>query len=409
MTAKELRAQRAKLIEDARALIDQEGYDAETQAKFDAMMADADKLKERIDRIEAADVAMAANAEQIRAAAQVAGVSTDEMAQRRATEQAAFNTWLRGGPAALSAEQRPVYEARFRAAQGTNVDTEGGYLVPEGFYNQLISAELAYGGMIEAAYVFDTTTGNNLPIPTDNDTSNTGAIIGESVAVSEQDVAFGSITLGAFTYSSKMVRVANQLLQDSAFDLNSYLSMKLGERIARITNTHFTTGDGAAKPRGLITGATLGRTAGGSTSSGSTDTFDYDDLIELEHSVDPAYRRSAKWMLADGALKQVKLMKDGMGRPIWMPGIAVRGPDTLLGYPYAVNQDMATPAASAKTVAFGALDKYFIRRVAGAQVMRLSERYADYNQTAFLAFQRWDGNLIDAGTHPVKYLQQSAT
>ena len=331
------------------------------------------------------------------------------MGQRRANEEGAFKAWLRGGVAALNAEQRQIHDARFKAAQSTGADTEGGYLVPEGFYGQLISAELAYGGMIEAAFVLDTTTGANLPIPTDNDTSNTGAILGENTAVSEQDLTFGSITLGAFTYSSKMVRVANQLLQDSAFDLNGFLAMKLGERIARITNTHFTTGDGAAKPKGLIAGATLGRTAGGSTSSGSTDTFDYDDLVELEHSVDPAYRRNAKWMLSDGGLKQAKLMKDGMGRPIWVPGVAVRAPDTLLGYQYVVNQDMASPAASAKSVAFGDMSKYFIRRVAGAQVMRLTERYADYNQTAFLAFQRWDGNLIDAGTRPVKYLQQSAT
>lgn len=409
MTINELRAQSAKLIEDARAIHAQENLTAEDMAKVDTMVAESNLIDARINQILSLDAKIVANAEQIRNDALKAGISTDEMGQRRANEESAFKSWLRGGVAALNADQRQIYEARFQAAQSTTSDTEGGYLVPEGFYNQLISAELAYGGMIENGYVLDTTTGNNLPIPTDNDTSNTGTIIGENTQVSELGMTFGSITLGAFTYSSKMVRVPNQLLQDSAFDLSGFLTMKLGERLARITNTHFTTGDGAAKPRGLITAATLGRTAGGSTSSGSTTTFDYDDLVELEHSVDPAYRRNAKWMLADSALKQVKLMKDGMGRPIWMPGIAVRGPDTLLGYQYSVNQDMAAPAASAKTVAFGDFSKYFIRRVAGAQVMRLSERFADYNQTAFLAFQRWDGNLIDAGTRPVKYLQQSAT
>lgn len=409
MRSKELRAKRAKLVEDARALISGDDPSAEDTAKFDAMMADADTIKGQIDRIERAEEEEGRSNEALRAAGERAGLGGDELAARAELERATFMSWVRRGVGGLTTEQRQIFDRRFQAAQGEGVDTAGGYTVPNGFYNQLIDAEKFYGGMTDAAYVFDTDTGNVLPIPTDNDTTNTGAILGENTQASTQDVTFGSVTLNAYTYSSKLVLVSNQLLQDSAFNLDTFLANKLGTRIARITNTHFTTGTGASQPTGVVTAGTLGYTAGGSTSSGQTATILSDDLIELEHSVDIAYRRNARFMLSDAALKVIKKLKDGQGRPLWLSGIAVKEPDTINGYPYTLNQDMAAPAASAKSMLFGDFSNYFIRRVAGVQVLRLTERYADFNQTGFLAFQRWDGQLVDAGTHPVKYLQQSAS
>lgn len=405
----ELRAKRAKLIEDARALISVDEASAENNAKFDAMMAEADGLKAQIDRIEIADAQFAANAEALRAAGKAAGVSADEMGERQQLEASTFAAWVRRGPAALNAEQTEVFNARFKAAQSTGTDTAGGYTVPQGFYDQIMSAEKAYGGMLDVAFVFDTATGNVLPIPTDNDTTNSGAILGENSQATAQDVSFGSVSMNAWTYSSKLVLVSNQLLQDTAFNLDSFLADKLGTRIARATNAHFTTGNGASQPTGVVTAGAAGYTAGGSSTSGSTTTISYADLVELEHSVDSAYRRNARWMMSDTALKVIKKLVDGMGRPLWMAGLQVKEPDTINGYAYSINQDMAVPAASAKTVLFGDFSKYFIRRVAGVQLLRLTERYADYNQTGFLAFQRWDGQLVDAGTHPVKYLTQAAS
>ena len=428
MRSKELRAQRAKLIEDARALIAGENVSAESQKKFDDMMAEADVLKGTIDRLERADELAAQAEEALRAAAGRNGTGADQERAAATLENAAFMAWIRRGPAALNEEQRAVFVRCFeapsnasagaaagwrlgmpRAALGETSDPAGGYTVPTGFYQQLIDAEKAYGGMTDASFVFDTATGNALPIPTDNDTTNSGAILGENVQVGAQDVTFGAVTLNAYTYTSKLVLVSNQLLQDSAFQLDAFLSKRLGVRIARAINTHFTTGDGASKPNGVTVAGTLGRTAGGSTSSGETASILYDDLIELEHSVDPAYRKNGRFMLSDTALKVIKKLKDGLGRPLWLSGIAVKEPDTINGYPYTINQDMAAPAASAISMLFGDFSNYFIRRVAGIQVLRLTERYADFNQTGFLAFQRWDGSLVDAGTHPIKYLQQSAT
>jgi HK97 family phage major capsid protein len=434
MKSKELRAKRAKLIEDARALISVDAPTAEATTKFDEMMAEADGLKAQIDRIERADTLASETNEALRNAADRNGTLPDQEREILAVEEGAFNAWMRRGPGALNEAQRVIYARSFeappdnggntpagwrlspgiRAAQGTTPDTAGGYTIPQGFYGQLIDAQKAYGGMVDVSFILDTTTGNALPIPTDNDTTNAGARLGENTTVANQDVTFGSITMNAYTYSSKMVLVSNQLLQDTAFNLDAFLSNKLGTRIARIVNTECTVGSGASMPTGVVSAATLGFTAGNVsggvlTTTGSTVTISYDDLIELEHSVDPVYRKNARFMMSDTALKLVKKLKDGIGRPLWMPGLAMKEPDTINSFPYVINQDMAVPAASAKPVVFGDFANYYMRRVAGVQVLRLTERFADSNQVAFLAFQRWDGQLIDAGTHPVKYLQNSAS
>lgn len=442
MKSKELRAKRARLIEDARALISSDAPTAEQTAQFDTMMAEADALKAQIDRVERADTLAAETNEALRNAASARDMDPDQVREELVVEERAFATWMRRGPGALNEAERAVYQrcfeapannggsaaagwrlgasvrpadsaaaaaARtlnaFRAALGVGTDTAGGFTVPQGFYQMLVDAQKFYGGMLDAAFVFDTATGNSLPIPTDNDTTNAGAILGENTTITNQDLTFGAVNMNAYTYSSKMVLVSNQLLQDTAFNLDAFLSGKLGTRIARITNTHFTTGDGASKPTGISTAATSGRVG----ATGQTTSIIFDDLIELEHSVDPAYRKNARFMMADSSLKVIKKLKDGIGRPLWMAGLAVKEPDTINGYPYVVNQDVAAMAANAISVLFGDFQNYFIRRVAGIQILRLTERFADSNQVAFLAFQRWDGQLVDAGTHPIKYYQNSAT
>ncbi|WP_018265543.1 phage major capsid protein [Methylosinus sp. LW4] len=407
MKSKALREQRAKLIEDARALLPADGaISDDVSTKFDEMMAAADKLKGDIDRIERLEGEEAALGNRIERRAGREGISKDEAEHKNKLESEAFNAYLRFGMNGLNEEQRSIATARFQNPQsgfqnalGTVPDTAGGYTVPEGFYGQLEDAQLAYGGMLENAFVFDTSTGNALPIPTDNDTSNKGAILGENTQASSQDLTFGAVTLNAYTYSSKLVLISNQLLNDSAFNLDSFLANKLGVRIARILNDHTTTGDGASKPLGVVTAATLGVTAA-SASAVTADEF----AIDLVHSVDPAYRPNGKFMFADSTLKALKKLKDGEGQYLWTSGLQFKEPDRLGGYPYIVNQSMDAYGSGKKPIAFGDFSKYFIRRVAGVQVLRLTERYADYNQTGFLAFQRWDGNLVDAGTHPIKYL-----
>ena len=406
--AKDLREQRAKLVADARALVDRANPSAEDSAKFDDLMAKADDLKAQIDRIERADDVERDLSARIDSRARHTGVSTDQAAAESQAEDRAFSAFMRSGMNGLTDEQRSVMTRRVadvQNAQSTGTGSSGGYTVPSGLYHQLIDAQLAFGGMLTEAYVFETESGNQLPIPTDNDTSNEGAIIGENTTVASQDIAFGQVTLNAYMYHSKAVLVSLQLLQDSAFDLNSFLVDKLGTRIARITNRHFTVGTGSGQPNGLVTASTTGQTG----ASGQTASIIYDDLVELEHSVDPAYRAKAKFMFHDQTLKTLKKLKDGYGRPLWLPGIAVKEPDTINGYGYAVNQHMPTMAADAKSVVFGDLKSYFIRRVNNPIVMRLAERYADAGQVGFIVWQRFDGTLVDAGTHPVKAYANSHT
>jgi HK97 family phage major capsid protein len=207
-------------------------------------------------------------------------------------------------------------------------------------------------------------------------------------------------------YTSKLVRVSLQLLQDSAFDMESWLARKLGERIGRAQNAHFTTGTGTAQPEGVQTNATIGKTG----TTGQTTSVTYDDLIDLIHSVDPAYRSSgrARFMLNDATLGAARKLKDSQNRPLWEPSVQVGVPDSLLGYGYTINQDMPVMAADAKSILFGDFFAgYLIRDVRDVQLLRLAERYADYLQVGFLAFSRADGAPQDAAA--IRAYRNSAT
>ena len=327
-------------------------------------------------------------------------------------EREAFRAWIRGGMAALGDEHRAIVQQRMTElpaearALAVGTGAAGGFTVPEDFYRQLEEAMKAYGAVRNVATIIRTDSGANLPMPTVNDTGNVGAIVNENTQVTEQDVTFGQVTLGAYMYSSKIVRVSLQLLQDSAFDIEAYLARAFAERLGRATNAHFTTGTGTGQPAGIVTGATLGKTG----ATGQTTSVTYNDLVDLVHSVDPAYRAlDGRWMMHDQTLAAIKKLVDSQGRPLWAPGIIGGEPDRILGYPYEINNDMPTMAASAKSILFGALSKYHIREVLGIQMLRLQERYADFLQVGFLAFMRTDGVLLDAGTNPVKYYQNSAT
>lgn len=407
--AKELRETRAGLVAQAQKLLTaSERLSPETETKFDALMAEADRLKTEIDRVERL---IATEQELNQRIDQRAGREDITVSQARADserEREVFRNWMLRGMVGLSEEERRFMQERqvtIRAAQGVGTGAAGGFLVPEGFRAVLESALKAFGGMREVATPLDTDSGESIPMPTENDTGNVGELLAENTATAEQDITFGSVTIDAFMYSSKLVRVSIQLMQDSAFDMEGFLARKLAERIARITNTHFTTGTGTGQPRGLVTAAPVGKTG----ATGQTTSIIYDDLVDLEHSVDPAYRRNGGWMLHDSSLKVVKKLKDSQNRPLWMPGLAVQAPDTILGYRYVINQDVPVMAANAKSVLFGDLSKYLIRSVRQVILKRLEERYAELLQIGFIAFQRFDGDLIDAGTNPVKHYANSAT
>ena len=264
---------------------------------------------------------------------------------------------------------------------------------------------------------------NPFPWPTLNDTTNKGRIIGQNVQVTETDLAFGQVMFNAYIGSSDIVLIPLALVEDSFFDLDALVARLLGTRLGRLFNWKGTVGSGTNEPTGISTAAV----AAGSIytcPTGETASLTYNDLVNLEHTVDPEYRYTAStyFMFSDAVLKILKKLVDSQNRPLWQPaitssfreGAATQGMDTshplILDHPYIINQDLATPAANAYTVLFGDLSTFKVREVSGGtSVLRLAERYADYLQVGMTAFQRWDSQLINAGTGPVAVLQQSAT
>lgn len=447
--ARELREERGRKVAEARAIYDKSGRTAEDEARFDAIMNEAETLKVQIDReerLEASEAEIRAGGAPPRESINPGADPTlNDAGLQKRFRDAYFRELRFDGPVdkgfrGLSSDDRQFladYRQRARNAEfrdmgtgGGNAlqGTGGGYFVPVGFVDEVEIALKYYGPMLDAAQVMDTATGQPLPYPTANDTTVTGSLIGENQQVGEQDVTLSNIVFNAYKYSSNMVKVSIELLQDSAFDLDSFLKDAFAIRIGRILNTHFTTGSGSNQPNGIVTAvttsaaaaATAGLTYGlavtavgaatndGGSEDGST-SIGSDDLTNLQHSIDPLYRRGASFMMHDMTLRNIKKLKDKYGRPLWLPGLAVNAPDTILDSPYYVNNDMAQIAASAKTVIYGPLKKYIIRRVKEIQVLRLVERYADYGQVGFVAFARYDGQLLDAGTHPLSYLVQAAS
>jgi HK97 family phage major capsid protein len=317
---------------------------------------------------------------------------------------------MRGGLEHCDIEQRQMLMAHFDSskelrAQGIGTNSAGGYLVPPGFRNVLIKTMKAYGGLLNEAQVINTDSGQPLQWPTVDDTSNVGAILSENTQISQQDVAFGTMTLGAYVYTSKAVLVSLQLLNDSVFDINQQLPELLGERIGRATAAHFITGTGTGQPEGVATNVTVGVTG----ATGQTLTVTYDNLIDLEHSIDPAYRdANLRWLMNDATLKVIRKIKDTTGRPIWLPVPTPGFPATINGIPYVIDQGMAVPGANNISIILGNFKRgYLVRQVQGVQMMRLAERWADFLQVGFFGFTRLDARPLDANA--MRAYKHSAT
>jgi HK97 family phage major capsid protein len=246
-----------------------------------------------------------------------------------------------------------------------------------------------------------------------NDTSNTGRIIGVNTQVTNTALTFGQVAFTSYIFSSDIVLIPLALLQDAIFDVNSLASGALGERLGRLLNNKLTVGSGSGEPTGIVTAAVAAGNTVTAATGGAT-SVTYNNLVDLEHAVDPNYRQGSKYMFHDTTLKVLKKLVDSSNRPLWQPALTASfgqgAQPSILDHPYVINNDMAVMAANANSILFGDLTKYKYRKVAGGtSIMRLTERYADYLQVGIMAFLRADGNLIDAGTHPVAVFVNSAT
>jgi HK97 family phage major capsid protein len=262
-------------------------------------------------------------------------------------------------------------------------------------------ALLAFNPMEGVATPLVTATGQDIYWPTVNDTTAAGEMVDINTTVTEGAITFGNITFKAFKGSSKSVMVPYELMQDSAFNMETFLAETLGERLGRLRAAQCATGAGTTAPTGIITAGSSAAT----TASASAITAD--EYITLLHGVNPAYRNAAmgtSWMFNDTTAMAIRKLKDGMGQYLWQPGLSADIPDRMFGWPVIINPALANIGANAKPVVFGALRKFVIRTVGEIRIVRDPYTYSAKDQTFFVAFMRFDTNLLNAGTNPVKFL-----
>lgn len=315
-----------------------------------------------------------------------------------------FEAFLRQGMSEMSPEQRQIL--REMRAQATSPGEKGGYTVTTEMLNMVYEAMKDYGGLASVAQVMTTDSGNPIEWPTSDGTAEEGALLGENQEAGEEDVEFGMKTLGAKKLTSKVIRVSNELLNDSGINIEQFLANRIGQRLGRGEAKYLVQGTGAGtptQPTGLQAAVTGGKTAASSSE------FTWQEVNGLIHSIDPAYRRAANFRLGfnDNTLKMLTEMEDLQGRPLWLPAVSGAAPATVLNVPYFVDQGIADIGVNAKFMYGGDFNQFIIRRVRYMVLKRLVERYAEFDQTGFLAFHRFDCVLQD--TAAIKALQGAAS
>lgn len=404
MSIQNLREQRAAKAKSLSEIVSKADWKPEVdQPIYDAGMLEIDAIDAQIKRVNDVNAKVAEDAlkENVIVAAERIGKD------KKSRDNELYAKWLRGGDNAINSEDWSY----IRNTMSTTTTTEGGYTVQSNVAATLIDALKEYGGMRATSTILQTAQGNPLSFPTSDGTSEVGEWIAQNVTATGADPSFGTVALNVFKASSKIVAVPYELLQDSTIDIEAFVAGRLAARLGRITNTGYTVGTGSAQPNGIVTAASTGVTAANSSSQVTAIT--YDSIIDLIHSVDPAYRaRRCTFMMNDASVKVIRKVKDGQSRPLFVPGyeVGVPGgaPDTLCGYPIVVNQDVAVMAASAKSVVFGDLASYYIRDAMEVTLFRFTDSaYTKLGQVGFLGWMRTGGNLLD--TAAVKLFVNAAS
>ena len=387
MTILELREKRAKAWEAAKAFLDSHRNEkgvlsAEDDAAYTRMEQEITDLGKEIARME-----------------------RQEAFERELSQP--VNTPLTGRPASGGAGKEKTgsaseeYKANFWNAMRSKVplpgvvnaleevtDSEGGYLVPDEYERTLVEALEEENVFRQLANVIRTSSGDRkIPVVA---TKGTASWIDEEGAYTESDDSFD--------------QVSEELLNDSVFDLESYIAKGFARRIGAKEEEAFFTGDGSGKPLGVLAatgGAETGVTAASSTA------ITADELMDLFYSLKSPYRKKAVWVLNDSTIKAVRKLKDSTGQYLWQPSLAAGTPDTLLGRPVKTSAYMPVIAAGAKTIAFGDFSYYWIADRQGRSFKRLNELYAANGQVGFLGSQRVDGKLVLS--EAVKVLAQKAS
>ena len=390
----ELREKRAKAWDAAKAFLDaKRGADGmlseEDTAAYDKMEQDVMNLGKEIERLErqaAIDAELSKATSTPLTGKPGAKMGKDEKTGRASDEyKGSFWNAMRA-----KAPSAAVYNA---LQVGT--DSEGGYLVPDEFEHTLVEALDEENVFRTLAKIINTSSGDRkIPVVA---TKGEASWIDEEGLYQEDDDAFTQVSIGAYKLGT-MIKVSEELLNDSAFDLESYISREFARRIGAREEDSFFNGDGTGKPLGILAtngGAEIGVTAASATA------ITADEVIDLFYSLKSPYRKKTVWVLNDATIKAIRKLKDNNNQYLWQPSLVAGTPDTILGIPSAY---MPTAAAGAKTIAFGDFSYYWIADRQGRSFKRLNELYAANGQVGFLGSQRVDGKLVLP--EAIKVLQQ---
>lgn len=401
MTILELREKRAKAWEAAKAFLDSHRKEngvlsAEDDAAYTKMeqeITDLGKEIARLERQEALDAEL--NRPLNKPLTGKPGGKADvdgEDKTGRASDEYKKNFWN------AMRSKAPMPNVTNALQIGT--DSEGGYLVPDEYERTLVEALEEENVFRQMAKVIQTSSGDRkIPVVA---TKGTASWIDEEGAFPESDDSFGQVSIGAYKLGT-MIKVSEELLNDSVFDLQSYISREFARRIGAKEEEAFFTGNGTGKPLGVLAatgGAETGVTAASSTAVTA------DELMDLYYSLKSPYRKKSVWVLNDSTIKAIRKLKDSNGQYLWQPSLTAGTPDTILGRPVKTSAYMPAIAAGAKTIAFGDFSYYWIADRQGRSFKRLNELFAATGQVGFLASQRVDGKLILA--EAVKVLVQKA-
>mgnify|MGYP002603143169 FL=1 len=387
MTILELREKRAKAWEAAKAFLDSHRNEkgvlsAEDDASYSRMeqeITDLGKEISRLERQEAFEKELSQPVNMPLTGRPAAG-SLGKEKTGRASDEYRTNFWD------MMRSKTPMPQVVNALQIGT--DSEGGYLVPDEYERTLVEALEEENVFRQLAKVIRTSSGDRkIPVVA---TKGTASWIDEEGAYLESDDSFGQVSIGAYKVGT-MIKVSEELLNDSVFDLEAYISREFARRIGAKEEEAFFTGDGSGKPLGVLA-ATGGAETGVTAASATAITAD--ELIDLFYSLKAPYRRNAVWVLNDSTVKAIRKLKDNQGQYLWQPSLTAGAPDLLLGKPVRTSAYMPAIAADAKTVAFGDFSYYWIADRQGRSFKRLNELYAATGQVGFLASQRVDGKLV---------------
>ena len=414
-TLKELRDAQNVVVSQARERLDlitantDEARQAELEAAHDKAMGEFDRLEGLIVR-ETKLAEIEKRAEDLRIQRRPSGDAVEARGVDIAPAieyRTVFAKAICGSLENLTAEERAVLKTgstEFRA-QSTGVTTAGGFFIPTELAATIIRSMLAWGPMYDPGVSTEmvTSSGNPIRIPTVDDTAVTAVTHTENTALTDtgaKDVTIGQKSLDAFAFDTQFIRWSWELDADSIFGMEALLGDLLGERLGRIANLQLTTGSGTGAPNGIVTASSLGKTAA------AVAAITFDEIIDLEHSVDPAYRTSprAAFMMNDSVLQAVRKLKDGQGNYLWQNGNVQAGvPGTINGRPFYINQAMASQATGARVMLFGDFSKYFVRKVGAPVIGVMRERF--WPDLGIAGLIRFDGELSDAAA--VKHLKNA--